>query len=333
LYATYEDDSGLDVVSPGARVELDVFERITLGLKYIYERFEKSAPEDVVDAVSGATTVSGGSGTGFKETRREYGASGAVRLDAATLSAGYVYSDESDFASNTASLGVSREMLDKNLTVAALASFGVDDVEIAAEEHKHKYTKAVTVAATQLLSPTALLVGGYSFARVDGYQENPLRKIRVDLGFGLYTNHDESHPDVRNRHTLFVRGKKYFTTGTAFDLNLARYQDDWGVSANSAELRVSQYVTKFWIVRLRYRLYAQSNADFYQTIYPAVEDEMTADTRLREFDSHLAGVKLTWYPAFFAPRKVSIAAGYDRYRETNDGLSADIAQFSVMIPI
>lgn len=331
LYSYYDDDGELTVKSPALRLSLDWLSRYFVGAKYVYETFEKTAPDDAIDAVSGATTVSGGSGTGFKETRNELSGSFAYKRGDTTYAAGNVASVESDFYSITNSVGVSQELFDKNLTVAALASYGVDDVEVEDDEYEHKYSGAVTFTATQLLSPTALVLGGYSYNRISGYQESPLRKIRYDIGFGVYAEAEERHPDERTRQTVFVRGKKYFTTRTGLDLNIAHYQDDWGIKSNAAELRVNQYLASWFIAQFRYRYYTQSEADFYEPIYLAAQDEMTADPRLREFVARLFGLKGTLLVPLFG-QKSSLSFSIDKYSETNGGVTAMIIQAGALVP-
>jgi hypothetical protein len=330
-YGYYDDDGGLTVNSPGGRVSLDFLDRITVGLRYIYEEFEKTAPEDTMDAVSGATTVSGGTGTGFKESRNELGGSLSYRQADTTYSIGETLSAESDFYSFTTAAGVSQELLDKNLTLALLASYGVDDVEVEDDEYEHKYTAALTATATQLLSPTALILGGCSYSKITGYQESPLRKIRYEVGFGLFTDAPERHPDERVRNTVFVRGKKHFATRTALDVNVAKYQDDWGVRSHAVETRINQYITGQFILQLRHRFYSQTEADFYETEYAAPLEKMTADTRLRDFIARLYGLKGTLLIPV-GGQKTQISLSLDKYSETNGGVTAMLAQAGLLIP-
>jgi len=49
------------VTTPSVRISKDLLKSSNIRLKYSYEAFEKEAPpEDVLDAVTGAMTVSGG---------------------------------------------------------------------------------------------------------------------------------------------------------------------------------------------------------------------------------------------------------------------------------
>lgn len=339
FYSYYEDDARLEVKSPSIIVNKELRHDTNVALKYVHETFSKAAPEDAVDAVSGATTVSGGTGSGFKETRKEAAISGSHKRGDHEFAAGIVRGDEPDYESTAVSFAYTRELYQKNLLVSALYGYTTDDVyklDATPDENfpKDKDTHAVTVSATQVLSPTSQLSGGYSYANVSGYQSNPLRKVAVTRtipGGTVQTIYDESHPESRDRHTVFVRGTNYFANRASVDLNIALYRDDWGVTSQSAELRIYKYLNANLIGRLRYRYYTQGEADFYESTYSQQESVMTADLRLREFDSHLYGFQLT-YSLRSLIRGSSLSGTYDKYDETNDGVSADVYQVSVVIP-
>lgn len=340
FYGYYEDNSGLEVVTPSISIAKDISEKTTLGAKYTYEKFEKAAPDNALDAVSGATTVAGGTGSGFSEVRQEKVFGATHEFGTYTLSAGYVGSNEEDFESDAWSIALSREMFQKNFTLTGMVSFTHDEInkldKAPAEEFpQDKDTRTVTLAATQLINPQLLITGGYSSADISGFQSQPLRKINVDIlipGGRVGYIYDERHPETRDRNTFFLRVKKYFMTKTSGDINFSHYNDDWGVKANAVDFRASQYLRKDLVARIRYRLYTQSEADFYQEEYNAVSELMTADTRLREFTSTLSGLKLTYYPKRLQLADWSISLSYDKYRETNNGISADIWKVSTIVP-
>ena len=336
FYAWYGDDSGLTVQTPSLGISKQLSEANQLGARYTYERFAKAAPDTAVDAVSGATTVAGGVGGGFSQIRREWQLSDAHNFGATQLSGGMVYSDEEDFASRGASLALAQGLLRNNLTLTGMVSATSDTINDAgAGLSRQKDVNALTLAATQVVNPTLVLVGGYSYARVTGYQSQPLRKIVIDEAVpgGLISHtYDENHPQLRLRNTLFLRAKQYLPTGTSLDANLSYYNDDWGVRAYGADLKALHYLRSHLIVRGRWRYYRQGAADFYRQAYTAPAQFMTADTRLRQFDTLLSGVKLIydwqrgWLPAG------SASLDYDRYRETNQGLQADIVMLNCKFP-
>lgn len=339
FYSYYEDDARLEVKSPSIIIQKELRHDTNVAAKYIHETFSKSAPDSSVDAVSGATTVSGGTGSGFKETRKEAALSGSHKRGDHEFAAGIVRGDEPDYESTAVSVAYTRELFQKNLSVSALYGFTTDDVyklDATPDEGfpKDKDTHALTLSFSQILSPTQIIYGGYSYAAMDGYLSNPTRRVAVTRtipGGSVQTIYDERHPETRDRHTLFVRGTNYFANRASLDLNVALYTDDWGANSQSAEVRLYKYLGSNWIGRLRYRYYTQGEADFYKPLYTQEEDIMTADSRLRAFDSSLYGVQLTYSLRSLVPGS-SLTGTYDKYDETDDGVSADVYQLSVVIP-
>jgi len=338
----YKDDARLTVKTPSLSIFKDLTETTTLSIKYTYETFEKEAPENAADAVTGATTVSGGTGGGFEETRHEIVTGASRRFGSTLIGLGYFYGDESDFRSNAYSIAVTQELFDRNLTVTALYGKTFDEIDKLdppnADFPKEKETDTYTIAATQILTPRLLVTGGYSLSRVEGFQSLPLRKVNALQGFiqgiPIGTIFEEKHPDLRVRQTVFLRLRQYFLSGRSTDLNLSYYTDDWGIRAVAAEPRVEQYLTEKVILRLRWRFYSQTAADFYQTTYAAAEitpDTLkTADLRMRRFNSHTVGFSFRLLGD--TEKDWSVRMGYDRYFQTNRGITADIYQVILTIP-
>src|SRR5690606_30168565 len=72
------------------------------------------------------------------------------------------------------------------------------------------------------------------------------------------------------------------------------YFDDWGIHAHTPELRIVQSLRDddtAWM-RLRYRYYRQTAADFYRDIYDAPQAYMTDDPKLSAFTTHTVGLQL-----------------------------------------
>lgn len=342
-YSYYTDNSGLDVTSPSFFISKDISEDSILGFMYLHETYEKSAQggSSGADVVSGATTVIGGGGSSFEEKRNEIGAYATHQLfEDTNIGIGYYYGDEEDYQSGTLVFSADQELLEKNLTLSGRIMFGHDEVDKQDAEAgesfpKDKDVQRLVFAATQLLSPKSFIVGGFALENQEGYLSSPTRRIAIDTSIGaggVRVIYDERHPDERLRQVYFLRGKQYFLTRSALDLNLSYYTDDWGVNANSLEARFSQYISPQFIARLRYRYYQQSEADFYETDYTVEEDIMTADARLREYDSRLYGFKFTYFPKLARFNDMSVSFTIDTYEETNDGIAADIVQIWLEMP-
>lgn len=343
FYSYYTDNSGLDVTSPSFYISKDITEDSTIGFMYLHETYEKTAQGNTADTVSGASTVVGGSSAAFEEDRDELGAYVTHTLKDTTVGVGYYYGEEPDFESHAVVLSVDHDLFDKNLTLSGRVMFEhdeVDKLDAAATEDfpKDKDVSRVVFAATQLLTPKSLIVGGFALEDQQGFLSSPNRRIVINRpivgGFVRDRVIDEKHPDSRLRQVYFVRGKQYLMSRGSLDLNLSLYTDDWGVGAYSAEFRFSHYLSPQFIARFRYRYYSQTEADFYteQDFFIAEEDIMSADPRLREFDSRLHGFKFTYFPRMASFDDMSVSFAFDDYRETNNGVMADIIQVWVTIP-
>jgi hypothetical protein len=102
----------------------------------------------------------------------------------------------------------------------------------------------------------------------------------------------------------------------------------------AAEPRFEQRLTPSVSLRIRYRFYTQTAADFYQPIYYdseiTVDSLKSADVRLRDFNNHTAGVMLRLMGDSI--QDWSVAMSYDRYWETNHGVQANLYQVTLSIP-
>lgn len=151
---------------------------------------------------------------------------------------------------------------------------------------------------TQNLSPT--LVGQLSvFGQLlQGFQENPYRRVRVS---GREPR--ENMPDVRARIALSARINQFVsaTHGTVH-LSARGYSDTWGVSSGALGLGYSQYVGHSLILSLRGRVYQQTaatffkDAFFYDTEGPAGAF-FTGDHELSPLRDVLVGGKLSYVKA------------------------------------
>ena len=236
FYSYYTDNSGLDVTSPSFFISKDITEESTMGFMYLHETYEKTAQGNAADTVSGASTVVGGSSAAFEEDRDELGAYVAHTLKDTTVGVGYYYGEEPDFESHAVVLSVDHDLFDKNLTLSARIMFEHDEVDKldadATEDFpKDKDVSRVVFAATQLLTPKSLIVGGFALEDQQGFLSSPTRRIVINRtlpgggGFVKDRDIDEKHPDSRFRQVYFVRGKQYLTSRGSLDLNLSLYTD------------------------------------------------------------------------------------------------------------
>lgn len=343
-YHTYRDNTGLTVKTPSLSVRRELTERTSMFLRYAREVFELPPPppstpaaeggEDhqhkalmAVDAISGASAIAP-AGVAFEEVRREVLVSLSHRRDQTIIAGSYGFSNEDDYRSHVAGLTLSRDFFTNNTNLLADYARAWDKVDNLNKQPgedwpRAKETQSGTIVLTQILSPMSFTRIGYGVSDVEGYQASPYRKVTVKA-----TTFDEVHPESRLRHSLFAWYNRYFLTRTSAHLNGTYYWDDWGVDAIAAEPKLYQYLTDWLILRLRYRYYRQTAADFFREVYTQREALMSADPKLRGFTSHLYGVKLAVrvpIPRFRFSERIDAEVGYDRLIEPF-GFRANIYQ-------
>lgn len=336
FFSLYQDDNNLSVVTPTMRISHDVRSDLNLSLSYSFERFDKEAPSnaDQADVVVGASTVAGGVGTGFEETRNELNLTTLYTSQIGRLGAGFHISDEDDFSSNGLSLSWSQDFAQKNFTLTTL--FGINQDKIYSLNNTNDFPKikdvvSLSMGFNQLMTSRLFVYGGIGLFQINGYQSSPLRSILTEQQVGngtIKVAADENHPDDRQRMSVFTGVKQYYLNRSAVDTTLSLYDDSWGVFANAVRLSYYQYLNDQTWMRLRLQYYSQTQANFYKPVYSSVENIMTADNRLRDYDAKMLGIKLAYKLRRKRLRDWEISAAYDWYAETNQGISADI--FKIM---
>ncbi|MCA9601775.1 MAG: DUF3570 domain-containing protein, partial [Myxococcales bacterium] len=175
---------------------------------------------------------------------------------------------------------------------------------------------------------------GYDFGYLTGYLANPYRS--VSLGAAPLA---EKHPNERLRHTLNGRFEYYLPgTRTALHAILRGYADSWNILAITPEARVYQEFGDTFMLRLRYRLYAQTRSFFQQSSYDGTAKYYTADPKMTEFHNQLLGAQVVVPLAFlehtaldFAWR-ASVDFSFDYLWSTNAFGNATIVQLGLVAP-
>src|SRR5690606_18128797 len=116
---------------------------------------------------------------------------------------------------------------------------------------------------TQNLTPTLVVQGGLWGQVLRGFQSNPYRRVRV-----TGVDAQEHLPDVRGRAALFASANKFLpAVRAAIHGHVRGYSDTWGVRSLAAEMAYSQYLVGGLLVRVRGRIYQQSEATFFKDAF------------------------------------------------------------------
>ena len=161
-------------------------------------------------------------------------------------------SSEHDFNSFAAHGNFSHDFNDKNTTVSVGVSEEYDqihphggtpvpDSDYALYQHENNQSKTVTgalVGLTQVLARNWLAQLNYTFDYSKGYLTDPYRIVSVLDSTGAVTGYRyENRPDERTRQSLYWLNKIALGP-TVLDVSYRHGKDSWGISSDTAELKL-----------------------------------------------------------------------------------------------
>ncbi len=266
-------DQELDAVSGASR---------RLGLRNI----GRLADNDLkLDGISGASQ---------REIRHSEQATVAYANQGRNASASFYFSDENDYRSYSPSLAGSLDFNERNTTLGGSAALFLDDMHptgrFTGYGGKRKIL-SLTGSLTQLFTPLTLGAITVNVNHSTGYLGHPYNPaVTPDGDLKL-----ENLPD--NKTSVAVSGQiiQGFHIGGqlgSLRLEARRYQDDWQLGSNTADLQWYQYVHEGTWFRLRARGYHQDAAAFAKEAYIGDEVYRTPDIRFYAFSSLTVGLKI-----------------------------------------
>ena len=318
----------------------------------------------LVDVISSASIAAGASSDAvFTELRHGIGLgvgkefeTGNTPLD---LRVHGTYSTEDDYQSLSYGLSAALSLVERTTVLRLSLDRLNDDIESNANPMQHEQMDGIGVATRweQVLSRTLSLSTGYTLGYLNGFTGNIYRKANVGpLPFA------EDHPPERWRHTADARLRWFIpASATAIHVMPRGYLDSWDILALNPELRVYQELgTPDVMLRLRYRFYAQTAAEFspekvserlgvpepangnYPQAYldstknPA--SHVTGDPKMTAFQTHYAGIKFDFKLSFLDDSFLAFASpgwlyiNFDRIWNTTRYGNGIITQVGGILP-
>lgn len=270
-----------------------------------------------------------------------------LKSDTVALTAGYVYSTENDYRSNTFNVAARTDLFqhDTQLEIAYARNFDqvCDRVQVATatttqyvalENHEGCFTSSVSRVSlpitidgfqgswSQAITPIFTTQLVYTGQIVNGFQSNPYRSVILADGVKA----QENIPQNRAREALALRGNLFIKPmRAALRLGVRGYWDTWAVSAGDVEAELEKYLGDSFRVTLRGRVYAQTGAIFWSDDYTGGEGPKgqywSGDRELSPFVSVMGGLRAI-YTDSPSRRILGIVSGL------RVGLSADVIQFA-----
>ncbi len=297
----YYDGGGVRVTGPALLVRKNLTDTVAVSGSY-YADTVSSASIDVV------TTASP-----FKEKRTEYGAGVDYLHNDSLMSLSVSKSDESDYIADTLSMNYSQDVFGGMTTVSMGYSRGRDTVRdntdptFSDNVNRYQYR----LGLSQILAQTLRVSLDYEAITDEGYLNSPYRSARI-FGAGV----KERYPRTRDSQAVAFRAFKYLLPDSSLRFEYRYFRDTWEIAANTVEMAYGAYLSKPWLMELRYRYYSQNNASFYSDNFTQLQNFMARDKELSTFKSHALGGKLTYIlrsrPSFMTKSTLNVA--YDRIR-------------------
>jgi len=321
MYHRY-DGGGVTVDGPSLLVRKNFKETFSVSGNYYVDNIS-SASIDVV--ASGASE--------YSEERTEYSLGGDYLYSKSLVSAGFTYSDESDYTASTIALGVSQDFFGDLTTLSFGYALGQDEVsqngndDFEEDIDRHSFR----IGVSQIVTPRLLLDFNYELITDEGYLNNPYRSYRyltdpLDPSAG-YQFAQEVYPDTRTSDAASLQFRYRLPWRGALGGNYRFFTDDWGIDAHTAQLSYTHVFHELWIIDVKYRWYTQSQADFFQDLFlfPSQDenDYRARDKELSEFENQTVSLyvsyeqALNWRHAY----KAGISLQYDRIAFDYDSFS------------
>ena len=332
------DGGGITVTGPSILVRKNIGSSVSVSANYY------------VDMVSSASIDVLASASRYSEERKQKSVGVDYMHDRTTFSAGYTTSDENDYQAKTYNFGVSQTFFGDLTTLNFGVSFGQDvvgrnikgvpDPDFHLDKERRIYTLNISQIITRNLITELSLESDTEAC--EHLQEgetclnNPYRDYSyIDSLSGLRNAAKEKYPLTHNSDAVGLRAMYHLPFSAAIRGDIRRYTDSWGVTANNAELRYIHDFKKDFLLEVKYRVYSQTEADFYSDLFPYKDSQnfMARDKELSPFSSKTIGIGLTYKFPWIIPGFEKSTANfywdhmkinYDDFRDYNNFAKAKI---------
>ena len=285
----YYHGGGVTVTGPAVIVQKNILNGATLKAGYTVD-IVSSASIDVVTQASP-----------FKETRTEYSLGTDILRGDTLVGVDYINSRESDYLSDTLSVGMAHDLFDKNMTVSLKVARSWDQVGKNNDPSfgwKNFDRTIYAAGVTQSVTPRWLIQLNYELTADEGLINNPYRSA-ITLSGALVP---ENYPDARTGQAWAIRTSYGFPNGASDDgnggirssiqLDYRYYYDTFDVHSQTAKITFQRYFVSNWLGGVFYQYYFQDAASFYGDRVPANQLYKARDKELSQYHDQWVGLTL-----------------------------------------
>jgi hypothetical protein len=293
------EGGGITVSGPSILVRKNIGKSVSVSANYY------------VDMVSSASIDVLASASRYSEERKQKSVSIDYMHDRTSFSLAYTTSDENDYQAKTYNFGVTQTFFGDLTTLNFGVGFGQDvvgqnikgvpDPDFHLDKERRVYSLNISQILTRNLI-TELSVESDTEACINMKEgetclNNPYRNYSfLDTATGLRGAAQEKYPLTHNSDAVSLRAMYHLPFSASIRGDVRRYTDSWGVTANNAELRYIHDFKKDFLLEVKYRVYSQTEADFYSDMFPFKDAQnfMARDKELSPFSSKTLGLGLTY---------------------------------------
>ena len=272
-----------------------------------------AASPDAVDATTSASRRNEAVDLDVRSTFKQ--------SDTDTLTTRLMAHYEEPLSSGAIGAGWRHSLADDNAAIAISGNLSIDGFDNHDQFGNYlgktlRDTVNLNASASQLLSPTTVLDGGYGGTLEHGTLTNGWNAVPI---LGLHPAGDFV-PHDRARHAISARLAQHVPqTHSTIKLWYRFYADSWGIVGHTIEVDAYQYVLPWLYVRAGYRYHHQTAADFFTTglVPPVASDTLrTSDSDLARLSAHEWSVQVSTVHA--RGRAWSLSGEVMRYTRSND---------------
>ncbi|GGY87838.1 hypothetical protein GCM10011613_36070 [Cellvibrio zantedeschiae] len=291
------DGGGIQVTGPSILVRKNIGKSVSVSANYY------------VDMVSSASIDVLASASRYSEERKQKSVSVDYMFDRTNFSLGYTTSDENDYQAKTYNLGVTQSFFGDLTTLNFGFSFGQDvvgrnlkgvpDPDFHLDKEQRRYSLNLSQILTKNLIAEISLESGseacINMAEGETCLNNPYRSYSY-LQNGVRALALEKYPLTHNSDAGSLRAIYHLPYSASVRADVRRYTDSWGITATNAEVRYIHDFKKDLLVEVKYRVYSQTEAEFYSDLFPYKDAQnfMARDKELSPFSSKTIGLGLTY---------------------------------------
>jgi hypothetical protein len=289
----YYSGGGITVHGPAMIVKKDLLNRMSL------------KAGERVDLVSSASVDVVTQASRYKETRNEYTLGTSYLHNDTLMGIDYTNSRESDYISDTFSVGLAHDLLEKNMTLNLRVSRSWDQVgknHDPAFGWKDFNRTIYSAGITQTLTPWWLIQFNYEATADEGFINNPYRSVLTTVG----GTPPENYPGARTGHAWAIRtGYGFFPHSveenavwqrSSVQLTYRYYQDTFDVRSHTGKILFQRYFRDNWLFGISYQYQWQGEASFYGDRLPPDQVFKARDKELSRFTDHWFGGSIKYKP-------------------------------------